>query len=62
MPQNVVRRMHAKYNALAQTSFESTRKHTQIMKIFFPARAASVGLSANISSAKSTFRHFMSSA
>ena len=37
MPQNVFRRMHAKCNALAQTSFESTRKHTEFMKnLFFP--------------------------
>ena len=37
MPQNVFRRMHAKCNALAQTSFESTRKHTKFMKhLFFP--------------------------
>ena len=29
--------MHAKCNALAQTSFESTRKHTKFMKnLFFP--------------------------
>ena len=43
MPQNVFRRVHAKYNALAQTSSESTRKHTIFMEFFFPARAASVG-------------------
>jgi hypothetical protein len=37
MPRNVFPRMHAKCNALAQTSFESTRKHTKFMKnLFFP--------------------------
>ena len=37
MPQIVFRRMHAKCNALAQTSFEGTRKHTKFMKkLVFP--------------------------
>ena len=37
MPRNVFPRMHAKCNAPAQTSFESTRKHTKFMKnLFFP--------------------------
>ena len=32
MPQNVFRSMHAKCIALAQTSFEESRKHTKFMK------------------------------
>ena len=37
MPQNVFRRMHAKCNALAQTSFDHTRKRTKVVKNhFFP--------------------------
>ena len=47
MPQNVFPRMHAKYNALAQTSFESVRKHTKFLKNLF-VRAASVGPSTNM--------------
>ena len=44
MPPNVFRRIHAKYNALAQTSFESTSlAHKIYEKSFFSDRAASVG-------------------
>ena len=43
MPQNVFRRIHAKCNALAQTSFGRTRKHTKSMKILF-SRSGGIGL------------------
>ena len=49
MPQSVFPRTYAKCNALAQTSFESTRNaHTNSDKYCFPARATSVGLSTNM--------------
>ena len=61
MPQNVFRRMHAKCIALAQTSFEDTRKHTKFMNhLFF--RSGGIGLAVGEHFERQIDRHFMPSA
>ena len=61
MPQNVFRRMHATCNALAQTSFEGTRKHTKFMKNLVP-RSGGIVLAVGEHFERQIDRHFISCA
>ena len=63
MPQNVFRRMHAKCNALVQTSFDRTRKHTKFVKnLVFPLGRHGSGCRRTFRAPNRPDQHFMSSA
>ena len=61
MPQNVFQKMHAEFNAIAQTSFEDTRNtHKNYENIF--SSSGGIGLTVGEHFERQIDRHFMSSA